>query len=371
MNRLLGQPAALAALAVATAVAFALAAVGTASAAKPAEVVQWSNGFPSGPHFNLNIHGKQDGYICDSEPGGGSVFVPEYGESQIQIIQNKKSSVSELVVHDKCAEAFDGDAVQVQLPKGEYQVYARILAKPKKNDEPRDVTFYPQLVEACNDTTAYDLNGDNVVDVNGDGVVDLLDDHDLNNDGVVDEADVALWLSLFGDLIECLDSTLIGLGMVTGSGAFLQDGQSLERTKGKSPAVDITEMFMWSGIAFDTSLDVSSPDGSYAGSGVPDGNLTIEDFLSTDINGDTVVDDEFAAPSEHDLNGDAVVNDADFQLWLADLEAAGLYKDFSDEPVWVFEIADLVVYGWDYENNGSKLVQVRFYPINQTEFGGQ
>ena len=42
-------------------------------AKKPAEVVKWSNGYPSGPHFNMNIHGKKDGFACDPGSGGGSV----------------------------------------------------------------------------------------------------------------------------------------------------------------------------------------------------------------------------------------------------------------------------------------------------------
>jgi len=344
-------------------------------AAKPVLVMEWSNGFPSGPHFNLNIHGKADGYTWDSEPGGGSVFVPEHGTSEIQLIQNKKSNVSELTVLDKCGDAFDGDPAKVQLPKGEYQVYARILAKPTKNDEPANVTFYPKLVEACDDATTYHLNGDGIVDVddlylidtNSDGVVDEFDNPDLNGDGIVDDADVEYWLSAFGGLTECTDSDLLGLGVVTTDGAFLQDGQSLERTKGKSTATDITQMFMWEGIAFNSSLDLSGPDGTYDGNGVPDGNLTIEDLVSTDINGDGAVDGE-VIPSEHDLNSDSSVSAADFDIWLGELEAAGLYKDYAGNPVWVFDIADLVVYGWDYENNGSKLVQVRFYPTNTTDF---
>lgn len=99
-----------------------VASSGTASAAKPQQVVEWSNGFPSGPHYNMNIHGKQDGFNCDTEPGGGSIFVPEYGTSQIQMLQNRKSSVSELTVHDKCGDAFDDDPAVAQLPAGEYQV---------------------------------------------------------------------------------------------------------------------------------------------------------------------------------------------------------------------------------------------------------
>lgn len=360
MKKLFKTSGVMVALALAVSLTFSLAEVSTVSAGKPAEVVEWSNGFPSGPHFNLNIHGKNPNYTCDSEPGGGSVFVPEYGDSEIQIIQNKKSSISELTVHDKCAEAFDGDAVQVQLPKGHYQVYARILAKPMKVDEPREVSFFPKLIEACNDTTDYDSNADGVVDVedlllvdiNGDGVVDALDDHDLNGDGVVDQLDVDIWTSTFGDLIECTDSTLIGLGIVTGTDAFTQDGQKLERTKGKSKAVEVTEMFMYSGIVFDTSLDLDGDD-----------DLDYYDFIATDINGDGVVDE-----IDHDLDGDGGIDLADFEQWIDMLELAGLVLDYRTEPIWVFDLADLVVYGWDYKNNGSKLVQIRFYPDDQTEY---
>jgi hypothetical protein len=42
--------------------------------------------------------------------------------------------------------------------------------------------------------------------------------------------------------------------------------------------------------------------------------------------------------------------------------------DGRSTPLWIFDIADLVVYGWDYQNRGSKLVQIRFYPDDQTEY---
>ena len=336
------------ALAIFAALTLSLAAVSSVSAGKRAEVVAWSNGFPSGPHFNLNIHGKKPDYTCDSEPGGGSVFVPEYGYSEIQIIQNNKSSISELTVHDKCA--FDDDIVQVQLPNGHYQVYARILAKPRKNNEPREVSFSPKLIEACNDITDYDIDDDGDVDLD-----DLLlapFDPDLNGDGDVDQDDVDIWTSTFGDLIECTDSSLIGLGIVTGTNAFTRDGQKLERTKGKSKAVDVTEMFMYSGIVFDTSLDLDG-----------DGDLDIDDFIATnDLVGDGILDN-------HDLDGDRDVDQEDFNVWIDDLEQAGwLVLDYRNDPIWVFDLADLVVHGWDYQNKGSKLVQIRFYPDDQTEY---
>ncbi len=195
---------------------------------------------PEWEHFNLNIHGKKDDYNCDPAAGGGSVFVPEHGDSQIDIVQNKRSSVTELTVHDKCG-SFDGDPALVQLPAGEYQVYARILGKPQKEGESREVVLYPKLVEACDDTLS-------VLDTNGNGVIDR------------------------GDL---------------------------------------------------------------------------------DTDGDDIPD--------QDLDGNGVVDDADLTLYL------GTYCT-SFDSAWIYDIADLVVYGWDYMNNGAKLVQTRFYPVNSTTF---
>ena len=36
------------------------------SAKKPAAVIEWSNGFPSGEHSNLNIHGKKLDFNCNN-----------------------------------------------------------------------------------------------------------------------------------------------------------------------------------------------------------------------------------------------------------------------------------------------------------------
>lgn len=273
-------------VAVAAAVAIGVPA---ALGAKPVKVIEWSNGFPSGEHYNLNIHGKKDGFTCDGSPGGGSVFVPEYGDAQIDIIQNKKSSIDSLTVRDACG-TIDGDPAEVQLPAGEYQVYARILAKPQKSGEAREVVFYPNLVEACNDSGTEN----------------------------------------FTDAVSCKESFLLGTGVVTKDGVFDLDSQSLERQAGKSKAVDITSLFQWSGWACDQAYDTDG-----------DGQITAADA--------------------GDLNGDNTTDQADLDLYLA------LYCT-PYESEWVFNIADLVVYGWDYKNNGSKLLQVRFYPTSTTEF---
>lgn len=283
MKRLLGIIAVVGILAFASLAAFG---------AKPMEVIGWSNGFPSGEHYNLNIHGKKDGYQCNETPGGNSVFVPEYGDAEIQLVQNRKSSVDGLYVHDPCSFSANNDPAIVQLESGEYQVYARILAKPKKDTEQRSVVFYPKLVDACNENASSNAT--------------------------------------FGDFINCTDDSLIGLGIVTKDGAFTQDMQSFERRKGKSKAVEITDMFRWSGYACNETYDIDG-----------DGEITINDTT--------------------DLNGDNVTDETDLALYL-DMNCV----EFSN--AWIYDIADLVIYGWDYKNTGAKLVQVRFYPIATTEF---
>jgi len=276
----------------ALALAGLLVAVGFAEGAKPVPVVQWSNGFPSGAHFNLNIHGKGENFACDPSSNGGSVFVPEYGAAQIDIVQNKRASLTNLTVRDACG-TFDGDPALVQLPAGEYQVYARILAKPQKDaeDAARPVVFHPRLAEACNDSGTAN----------------------------------------FTDAVDCDESFLLGTGVVAGGGVFDLDSQELVRTPGKTKAIDVTALFQWTGYACDQAFDLDA-----------DGQITLADVPG-------------------DLTGDGLVDAADLAAYLS------AHCTFLENE-WVFNIADLVVYGWDYANNGAKLVQVRFYPVATTEF---
>lgn len=290
---------------------------GFAWADKPQEVISMSNGYPSGAHFNLIIHGKKTengdvateaitGFNCPSTEGGNSVFVADYGNSTIQYISNKKASLTTLTVLDACAEAFDGNAAQVQLPYDEYYVFFRLHGTPKnKNGEPSSVILTPNpVLQVCM--------------------------QDPNNPDP------------FEDYTECNDTTLMVLGMVTASGAYYATEQYEEQrydpdTKGKGPkkAKEITGLFTWTGYVCDASLDVSGPEG------VPDGIID-----ENDVTGD--------------LDGDLDVDDDDYAALLA---SCTYY-----ENEWVFNVADLVVESMEYDNKGAKTAHIRFYPRSTTSF---
>jgi hypothetical protein len=279
---------------------------GFAWADKPQEVISMSNGYPSGAHFNLIVHGKDtDTFTCQSAEGGNSVFVADYGNSTIEYISNKKASLTELTVLDSCAEAFgpDNDPAQVQLPYDEYYVFARLHGKPKnKFGDPSSVILTPQpVLQVCN----YDAS-----------------DPNANPDE-------------FGTYTECNDSSLWVLGMVTTSGVYYATAHTIERydttKKGKGPkkAEEITGLFTWTGYVCDASLDT---------------------------NGDGVIDETDAT----DMDGDGDIDADDYALLL---DSCDYY-----ENEWVFNLADLVVESMDYKNSGAKTLHIRFYPRSTTTF---
>jgi len=261
---------------------------GSTMATKPGRNVN-PNGFPSGEHFNLNIIGKKVGFSCP-EPEldgfgnivyGNVIFVPESG-SDIRIFmqsgrKGKKKDgtvISGLQVIDPCTALFDGDEAIVQLPANEfgYDVYARALATPTDNPY---MNVFPDLYAAEDEV---------------------------------------------GD-------TLIWLGIVYQDGVFAQTTETFTRQKGKSIAVEITDLFMWSGmICWDVECD----------------SCTATAFCRDDISGELFPKVEDLCPA-----GSTEVT---------------LFCRTYEVPTWVFNIADFVTYLWDVNNNGLKLLQLRFYP---------
>jgi len=304
-----------------------------AMAAKPQDagkhnndVIALSNGFPSGEHFNLNIHGKKADFVGDPTPGGHSVFILEYGDSTIQYVSNKKASVTELTALDPLAEAFDGDPAKVQLPyepEG-YYVFGRILAKPNngKLESVSSIILYPnEVVEACNDTDP------------------------ANPD--------------FPGYTECPDDPLLALGLIVGTNLYVAtpeeyvrfDPATTMKGKGKSKATDITRLFTYTGWVVDARLDAND-----------DGVIDILDVPLGDYDGDPLTD------PDRDYNNDGVEDEADVEEWLTDMSLLDPPMAWYFANKWILNIADLVITEQGLENDGTKLLQVRFYPVDTTAF---
>ena len=252
------------------------------------------NGFPSGDHYNLNIHGKKDSFNCpeqeydiyDEPIYGNSVFVPEYGQGAIYVESGKgkkAAQVTELQVTDPCA--FDGDGATIKLPPNNngYRVYARVLAKP--TDEP-----YIGLASSL--YMVQDENG---------------------ND-------------------------LLYLGLVTDQG-FETPTVSVTRKQGKSKAIDISGMFQWSGSVcyFEEPLDRYESSNEVC-------------CIDTDL--DDVLD-KCSNAIVDSTTGIATCEEGYTEL-------TTYCKSFAAE--WVFNVADYVSMLMDSNNNGTKLLQIRFYP---------
>jgi hypothetical protein len=285
------------------------------------DVIALSNGFPSGSHFNLNIHGKKASFVGDSTPGGNSVFILEYGASTIQYVTNKKASVTELYVLDPLAEYFDGDPAKIQLPyepEG-YYVFARILGKPSNGGLP----------EAVSSIILYSNN-----------VVGAWNDTDPANPD-------------FPGYTEDPDDPLLALGLIVGNNLYEPnpatetyerfDPDTTTKGKGKSKATDITRLFTYTGWVVDSRLDTNGP------GGVPDGVI-----------------DEYDVPS--DYTGDEIITADDIEPWLQEMAALVPPMAWYYEDEWILNIADLVITEQGLVNDGTKLLQIRFYPVATTEF---
>ncbi len=289
------------------------------------QLIPRPNGFPAGPHYNLNIHGKKDGFACNDTPGGNSVFVDEYGPATIQYVSNKKGALTELIVLDPCA--VDDGVAKVQLPyeSDGYYAFGRILGKPNNsssNGDASSVILYPNVVvQACNDT------------------------------GVDPD---------FGDWTSC-DDPLLALGFIVHDQVYVTENETYVRFdpavtkgKGKSKATDITALFTYVGWVVHPDLDVW-PDGD------PDGQITQEDVPVDAYN-------TIPGTQPYDSDGDLFIDVEEWLTYQADQTPPMAWYFSMADGMWIFNIADLVVTEQGLVNDGTKLLQIRFYPKDGTTF---
>lgn len=317
-----------------TALVVTVALVGgtVALAAKPQDVIERSNGFPSGMHFNLNIHGTES-TSCIDDPGGNSVFIPLYDSAVIQYTSNKKKNDAldgvnpyELNVIDPCAVSGDYTAkvylpAKVYLdeyaaeatPVDGYRVFGRILGKPQNGkDDPEGrshIFFSPN---------------------------EVIDAYNIDDEDPLIELGVITWDAVYGNLNE--------------DDYFYRFEDPTAQGKGRSKAVDMTALFELTGWIVDASLDtypaaeVETPAG--------DGIIDINDVPVADYG-------EAMSGENRDFNNDGLENDQDIEDWLG---TQGDLATEITEPEWIFNIADVVTTEGEVNNDGTKLFQIRFYP---------
>jgi hypothetical protein len=338
------------------------------------DVIAKSNGFPSGPHFNLIIHGKKSFDPADCVgTGGKSVFTPlnstegaQATDQTLQMFANKKSSLTTLEVKDKCTEAFDSDPAQVQIPTkietdeglvditdGMY-VFARVHGTPNHggpNGNVSSIALWPDPnIEACNlNSTA---TGDESDCFNSNG-----DKQDFVELGWVDKNGV----------YKCDDP---GLDTCEDQGLVRYDDGT--KGKGAKKAVDITPLFLWTGVG---CIDPND-----------DGLITEDDFLDVDgsftlnatdtLDGFAITQTHVDDAHQYVIDNTGVLGASEFDIDSNDefealLIILGQDVTFEscvfEEDTWVFDVfgADLVIQNQTLTNDGVKNLQIRFYP-NQT-----
>lgn len=131
--------------------------ISPAMAGQSQDVIIISNGYPNGPHFNLNVHGKDPSTFLYEEVLSGvkPVFVDEYCESTTQYVTNKKSKITGLMVKELCAGCFNdppndmATKVVVTYERENLYVFPRVRAisdNEQNNSNPDSIRFHPNLL---------------------------------------------------------------------------------------------------------------------------------------------------------------------------------------------------------------------------------
>jgi hypothetical protein len=277
----------------------ALVATDVSLATKPGEEVN-PNGFPSGEHFNLNIIGKKDDFSCPP---------PEYDEIT--------------------GEQVFGNVIFI--PENNRFPIQIVMESGQKGPKSAPQTAGLEVTDWCSGFSSNDdarlrlPKNDKGYRVYG---RILAKPTDLPS------------ISITPELVSVEDENghdLLLLGLVTDNG-FSTPFAEFTRQKGKSKAIDITGLFEWSG----TVCYFENPDPT-------DSSIWAGQTCALDVDGDGIWD-EIVSPDPETL------------LCPIGYESVDIFcKDYTD--TWVFNIAAFVEYLWGLDNNGSKLLQIRFYPV--------
>lgn len=131
------------------------------------------------------------------------------------------------------------------------------------------------------------------------------------------------------------DETLLYLGWGDSTGFQTPQGYQVKRTKGKHPAVEISGLFAFNGLV----CYGSDP----ATFGLTTGGYSLSDLCVKDTNADDIPDVIVGSPP-------CPEGSTEVQAYCASIQTD-----------WIFNVADFVNYLMGVDNNGAKLVQIRFY----------
>ena len=166
----------------------------------------------------------------------------------------------------------------------------------------------------------------------------------------------------FGNLTAC-DDPLLALGLIVQNQVYVAENETYVRFepgvtkgKGKSRATDITALFTYVGWVVHPDLDVWPV-------GDPDGQITQEDVPADASN--TTLYPGMELCNEVPLE---IVTVEEWLCYNAGLTPPMAWYFSEGDGMWIFNIADLVVTEQGLVNDGTKLLQIRFYPKDGTTF---
>ena len=353
------------------------------------------NGFPSGPHFNLNVIAKKAGFTCPeqqflcSDGGtestvldcgscngtcqplyGGTIFVPQATGSDITILMESGAkgpkgnlTATSLEVTDPCTQAFDGGPAAFRLPADPdgYAVYARVTGDPKENPQfdftnPR---FKYVMDESGNDLVLLGFVTNSVFDSDGEALPSRYDSTQKGK-GVQKGVNITPLFRWSGQVCYLEQNDLASYcGWVDSNANFIVD----EVVPGcsASPYCCLDEYGDGDYEYCEPTMTGDSCPGAYT-------NLCCVDTDPELLNFEYCQPLTEDCPAVYDYHGEMLsytslspVNYQAITAWCKNYETA------SGEGVWVFNIADFVGLLFDIEstgpNTGSSVIQLRFYPL--------
>ena len=283
------------------------------------------NGFPKGEHFNLNIHGKKEVFECPIPYSG-----PDYNG------ENHQGEYGSYVLVSTDPEIYEWKYDNsLFVPEADAQKEIKILMESGKKDgkgsKNASLASVLKVIDPCSS------------DFDNDAAAIQLPPNEKGYD---------VYIRALGKTTNDPSFTITGGGLSyvedengnillyagsMGEGWVESDpNNTVVRTKGQSKATDITSLFEFTGMVcyFD------APE-SY------DGTMSLCCSFG-DIDGDGF--GEYY---------DCAVKEGDF-CDIDKTEAMGYCVNYSN--TWLFNIGVFVQYFCDVDNNGTKLIQVRFYP---------